>query len=249
MKVRLNLRKRKTKRPEICLSLSCKNLLEVKHEIAEFGQYAQIIEWCADSMEGAYGYTKESFLEDAKEVKKLCGRKTLSIDYKAADGEEVEAAVRKANRVMGWAVEVADMIDIDADNPEIERLIKMAKRKRVKTEISHHEFSRMPDRNEIAEMFIRLEKTGGDILKVACFAEEEADTYSILEGASAYSQLSGAKPIVAIAMGEEGRVSRICAGDFGSVISYACGSVPTAPGQFNARQLSNYMDKYYKEEK
>ena len=117
--MQLKFRKPKTKRPEICLSLSCKDLLEVKHEIAEFGRYAQIIEWCADSMKGASAYTKESFLSDAKEVKKLCGRKTLSIDYKAADGEEGEAALKKANQVMGWAVEVADMIDIDAENPEI----------------------------------------------------------------------------------------------------------------------------------
>lgn len=245
----MKFRKPKTKRPEICLSLSCKDLLEVKHEIAEFGQYAQIIEWCADRMEGAADYTRESFIADAKEVKKLCGRKKLSIDYKAADGEEGEEAQNKAVRVMRWALEVADMIDIDYACPEAESLIKSAKRRRVKTEISHHEFDRMPDRNEIAEIFLKLEKTGADILKVACFAEEEVDTYSILEGASAYSQLKGAKPIVAIAMGQEGQVSRICAGDFGSVISYACGSVPTAPGQFNARQLSKYMDKYYKEEK
>ena len=249
MKVQLKLRKPKTNRPEICLSLSCKTLLEVKHEIAEFGQYAQIIEWCADRMDGAANYTKESFLADAKEVKKLCGRKTFSIDYKAADGEYGEEAIKKTNQVMGWAIEIADMIDIDADNPEVDRLVKAARRKRVRTEVSHHEFERMPDRNEIAEMFLRLEKTGADILKVACYAAQEVDTYSILEGASAYSQLNGAKPIVAIAMGEEGQVSRICAGDFGSVISYACGSVPTAPGQFNARQLSKYMDKYYKEEK
>ena len=249
MRVQLKLRRHKTKRPAICLSLSCKDLLEVKHEIAEFGQYAQIIEWCADRMEGAAEYTKESFLADAKEVKKLCGHKTLSIDYKAADDEEGEEALAKTNSVMKWALEAADMIDLDADNPELESLIKAAKRKRVKTEISHHEFERMPDRNEIAEMFLRLEKTGADILKVACYASEEVDTYSLLEGASAYSQLSGAKPIVAIAMGDEGQVSRICAGDFGSAISYACASIPTAPGQFNARQLSKYMDKYYKEEK
>lgn len=247
MKVQLKFRKPKTKRPAICLSLSCKDLLEVKHEIAEFGQYAQIIEWCADRMNNAANYTKESFLADAKEVKKLCGRKTLSIDYKGAEGEEGDTALAKANMVMGWATEIADMIDIDADNPELESIIRTAKRRRVKTEISHHEFERMPDRNEIAEMFLKLEKTGADILKIACFAAEEADTYSILEGASAYSQLKGAKPIVAIAMGQEGQVSRICAGDFGSVISYACGSVPTAPGQFNARQLSKYMDKYYEE--
>ena len=58
MRVQLKLRRHKTKRPAICLSLSCKDLLEVKHEIAEFGQYAQIIEWCADRMEGAAEYTK-----------------------------------------------------------------------------------------------------------------------------------------------------------------------------------------------
>lgn len=245
----MKLSKPKRRRPEICLSLSCKDLLEVKHEIAEFGQYAQIIEWCADRMDGAVNYTKDSFLADAREIKKLCGRKTFSIDYKGAEGEDEETALVKTNKVMTWAVEIADMIDLDEANPELARLIKAARRKRVKTEISHHEFDRMPDRNEIAEIFLRLEKTGGDILKVACYASEEIDTYSILEGASAYSQLSGAKPIVAVAMGQEGQVSRICAGDFGSVISYACGSIPTAPGQFNARQLSKYMDKYYKEEK
>ena len=245
----MKFRKPKTKRPKICLSLSCKDLLEVKHEIAEFGQYAQIIEWCADKMEGAANYTKEGFIADAKEVKKLCGRKTLSIDYKAADGETTQEAQKKASQVMMWALEACDMIDIDAYNPDLKSLVKAAKRKRVKTEVSYHEFERMTDRNQIAEMFLKLEKTGADILKVACFASEEMDTYSILEGAAAYSQLKGAKPIVAIAMGQEGQVSRICAGDFGSVISYACGSVPTAPGQFNARQLSKYMDKYYEEEK
>lgn len=245
----MKFRKPKTKRPKICLSLSCKDLLEVKHEIAEFGQYAQIIEWCADKMEGAANYTKEGFIADAKEVKKLCGRKTLSIDYKAADGETTQEAQKKASQVMMWALEACDMIDIDAYNPDLKSLVKAAKRKRVKTEVSYHEFECMPDRNQIAEMFLKLEKTGADILKVACFASEEMDTYSILEGAAAYSQLKGAKPIVAIAMGQEGQVSRICAGDFGSVISYACGSVPTAPGQFNARQLSKYMDKYYEEEK
>ena len=246
MKARLKLRKPKSNRPKICLSLSCRNLLEVKHELARFGECAQIIEWCADRMDNAANYTKKSFLADALEIKKLCGRKPLSIDFKAY--EEGAEAVKKANQIMEWALDAADMIDLDADNPELDRLVKMAKRKRVKTEISHHEFVRMPDRNEIAEMFLRMEKTGGDILKVACFAVEEADTYSLLEGAAAYSQLRGAKPIVAIAMGAEGQVSRICAGDFGSVISYGCGSEPTAPGQFNTRQLSKYMDKYYKEE-
>ena len=71
------------------------------------------------------------------------------------------------------------------------------------------------------------------------------DTYEILEGAAMYTSLKHHKPIIAVAMGEEGQVSRICAGDFGSVLSYGCGSKQTAAGQFNVEQLDKYMTKYY----
>lgn len=236
-----NAKKKKSKRPEICLSLSCSNIYDAASEIAEFGEFCQIIEWCADKMEDAENYTKERFLLDAGQIKKLCNKKKLIIDYK---GSEI-----MTNKIMRWAMDVADMIDIDADNTELERLVREAKRKKVETLISYHVFDRMPSRNEIAEQYLKMERRGGDILKIACSASNEIDTYAILEGAASYSQLRAAKPIVAIAMGEEGQVSRICAGDFGSVISWACGSTPTAPGQFNARQLAKYMDNYYKEEK
>ena len=234
-------KKTKKRRPEICLSLNCATLAEVATEIAEYGGFCEIIEWCADKMTGAATYSKAEFLIDAENVKKLCGKKKLIIDYK---GDAV-----MTNKVMRWAMDIADIIDIDADNPELERLVREAKRKKVKTLISYHNFDGMPTKNQIAEQYLKMEKRGGDILKVACAAASELDTYAILEGAAAYSQLNAALPIVAIAMGEEGQVSRICAGDFGSVISWACGSKTTAPGQFNARQLSKYMDNYYKDEK
>ena len=214
---------------------------DVVVEISKYGRYCQVVEWCADAMEGAQDYTKEAFIEDAKAVKALCGRKKFIIDYKG--NEEF------MNMVLRWSMGVADIIDIDYNNPELTMLIREAKRKRTKVLVSYHVFDKMPTRSEIAEQYIVMEKTGADILKIACMANEEVDTYSILEAASAYSQLSSAKPIVAIAMGQEGQVSRICAGDFGSVMSYACGDIPTAPGQFNAFQLSKYMDKYYEEEK
>ena len=134
---------------------------------------------------------------------------------------------------------------MDANNSEVLKMVKEARRKKTKTLISYHVFDRMPTKDEIATQFVRMEKTNGDILKIACFAESEIDTYAVLEAANAYTQLKEHKPIVAIAMGEEGQASRICAGDFGSSISYACGSKPTAPGQFNARDLKKYLDTYY----
>ena len=232
--------KKRNKRPEICLSLACENMEQIRNEIKENRDYCGIVEWCVDAFDGAAELTQEEFTELLSEVKALSKGKKLTVDYKG----DIEVT----NRILRWAMGIADMIDIDADNPLVNKLVRRARRKSTKTIISHHDFETMPGRDEIATCFIRMEKTGGDILKIAAMANCEQDTYSILEGAAAYCQLKYHQPIVAIAMGEEGQVSRICAGDFGAVISYACGSKPTAPGQLSARKLNEYMDRYYSKE-
>lgn len=229
--------KDKNKRPAVCLSLSCKTLEQLEKEIATYKDCCQIVEWCVDSTEGAECYSQVEFTEKLNHVKELCSGKKLIVDYKGDD--------LVGNRIQRWAMGIADIIDLDADNTEITEMIREAKRNKTKVLISHHEFDGTPERDKIATQFIKMEKLGGDILKVACFAHTEMESYRVLEAAGAYTQLKNHKPIVAIAMGEEGQASRICAGDFGSVITYSCGEVPTAPGQFNARDLTRYLDIYY----
>ncbi len=228
----------KGNRPQICLSLSCKTMEELFQEIEDYREYAQIVEWCVDELDGVENLTKDEFIRRLDMVKSFCENMPLIIDYKKDE--------TVGNKLQRWAMGHVDIIDIDADNTEVEKLVKEARRKRTKTLISHHVFDEMPTKDEIATQYVRMEKTKGDILKIACFANEEADTYTVLEAAAAYTMLKKHKPIVAIAMGEEGQASRICAGDFGSTITWACGSVPTAPGQINAKALSKYLDTYYK---
>lgn len=230
--------KEKDKRAKIVLSLNCESLEEVFNEIEEYKEYCDYIEWCVDTFKGSENFTKEEFLEKINLVKRFAKPKKLIIDYK---GDELIE-----NRIIRWSMGIADIVDIDSDNTQLIRLVHEARRKQTKTLISHHIFDHMPTKDEIAEKYIRMEQNGGDILKIAAMAKTEMETYEMLEGAAQYSRLKHAKPIVAIAMGEEGQVSRICAGDFGSILSYSCGSKTTAPGQFNAKQLTKYMNTYYK---
>lgn len=230
--------KKKDNRAKIVLSLNCETLEEVFNEIEMYKEYCDYVEWCVDTFKGAEKFSKEDFLEKINLVKRFAKPKKLIIDYK---GDELIE-----NRIIRWSMGIADIVDIDSDNTQLIRLVHEARRKHTKTLISHHEFERMPSKNEISEMYIKMEQNGGDILKIAAIANTELETYEMLEGAAQYSRLKHAKPIVAIAMGEEGQVSRICAGDFGSILSYSCGSKPTAPGQFNSKQLTKYMDTYYK---
>lgn len=225
------------RRPEICLSLNCRTVEEIKADIDEYGQYCQAVEWCGDRLTGIAGYSDEEFVQILKLIKAMCGEKRFIFDYK---GEEQEM-----NRFLRLAMGAADYIDIGWGNSETKQLMKEAKKKRTKVLLSFHEMERILTKEDISTQLLKMEQTAADVLEVVAFANREEDAYALLEGAYAYNQLKRHKPFVAIAMGDEGQASRICCGDFGSIMSYACGSKPTAPGQFNARDLARYMDTYY----
>ena len=74
----------------------------------------------------------------------------------------------------------------------------------------------------------------------------EDDVAKLREAAAVTNENHPEKPLIAISMGEMGMSSRICAGQFGSVITFAAGKNASAPGQIDAETLRGYLDKYYK---
>lgn len=234
-----NEKKITKKRPEICLSLSGHNLDEIAEELETGEDCFSLVEWRADMFDGIGELSKEDFQDKLKTVKRMSGARRLIVCYK---GDGVTS-----DRVVRWSFGIADIVDIDFEDPKTDRLIREAHRRRTKVIVSYHDDEKMPSKGEIAELYLRMEKTGADYLKLAATANTETDTYELLEGAAAYMQLKKPSPIIAVAMGEEGQVSRICAGDFGSRISYGSGKQPTAAGQIDVCRLAKYMDAYYKD--
>lgn len=226
------------KRPQICLILNSRTQEEIKAEITEFGNPCQAVEWYADRNSGLDTYSDKEFIQLLKLIKTMCNKKTFIFGFQ---GEEKET-----NRLLRLAMGVADYIDVDWKNSQHKQLVKEAHRRRTRVLLTYHELERIMTKDEISMEFVKMEASKADMLSIISFANTEADAYAILEGSYAYNQLKKHTPFLAIAMGDEGQASRICGGDFGSVMTYACGSKITAPGQFNAHDLKRYMDKYYK---
>lgn len=226
------------KKPDICLLLNCKTIEEIKSEIALYGEDCQVIEWCADASMGMEDYSREEFTQMLKLIKAMCRGKKFIFEYL---GEEEEAC-----KFLRYAMGIADYIDIDWKNSQARQLMKEAHRRRTKTLVTWNEMGRILTKEEISTELIKMEKYPADMLAIISFANTEEDAYALLEGAYAYNTLQGHKPFLVVAMGEEGQASRICGGDFGCVMTYACGSRLTAPGQFNAKDLRRYMEIYYK---
>lgn len=227
----------KNTRPDICLSLDCDNMEELKAEIEKYKDYCRYVEWQMDKVAEKPFFNKEFFIGAIWEIKRQFPGKKIMISYRGAGP--------KGSRILNWAIDCADMVCIKYNDPTVRELLRSARIKGTPSIVSFRSFNKMPSREDLATIYVKMERLGGDILELACFAENEVQTYAILQAAESYQQLRNHKPLIVVAMGEEGQASRVCAGDFGSIITYACGSQPTAPGQINARDLSKYLDIYY----
>lgn len=83
------------------------------------------------------------------------------------------------------------------------------------------------------------------MMKLAVMPESESDVFSLLEVAALMRDTYAEIPFIALSMGELGATTRICGGEFGSVITFAAGQKVSAPGQLDANALHEFLVQYY----
>jgi 3-dehydroquinate dehydratase-1 len=131
----------------------------------------------------------------------------------------------------------ATYIDIEYEAPENYRqpLIDLAKRHHCKVIVSYHNFETTPDKDTLDEIIRRSVSMGADLVKIAVTADTFADCARIM---SLYGQYSG---LVAFAMGETGKITRIVAPLAGAEFTYASIDEEncTAPGQLTVSQMED----------
>ncbi len=228
-------------KPKICLQLTSRTVEEIRSELDIFGDACDAVEWRTDKNTGLQAYEPEAFVQMLRLIKTLCKGKTFFFSYTPEPGKEEEGY-----QLLRHAMGIVDFLDLDVRDPLLRQLLREARRKHTRVLLTYSEMEKILTKEEISTAFLHMEKFPVDMLAILSFANTEEDAYAMLEGAYAYNQLRRHKPFLAIAMGEEGQASRICGGDFGSVMTYAGGSRITEPGQFNAHDLKRYMDMYYK---
>jgi len=97
--------------------------------------------------------------------------------------------------------------------------------------ISFHDFHRTPQ--NLAAMVRRLERCGGDAIKIATQCESIADSLRLL------ALPRGKRRVVTVPMGEVGLPARVLALRAGSALAYAAVGEATAPGQLSLEEMKN----------
>lgn len=127
-----------------------------------------------------------------------------------------------------------EYIDIDMDDEKDfqKELLNYLKGSATKLIISYHDFERTPSIDELQSIISKCAEYKPDIIKIACMANSAGDAAKILalyQGAYVDSKL------IALSMGECGKISRIAAPFLGAPFTYASlgENKATASGQIN----------------
>ena len=132
----------------------------------------------------------------------------------------------------------AAYVDIEIDmNVEIrQEIVETARSKGCKIIISYHNFMETPEEKSLARTVKNIFSVGGDIAKVACRVNSVRDCLSII---SLY-KIPG--KVIAIGMGELGKVTRILGEFFGSPVSYtSLERKKTAEGQIELTEFKKII--------
>lgn len=131
-----------------------------------------------------------------------------------------------------------DAIDVELGTPISADVIACVNRQLVI--VSEHDFERMPDAAGLQSMVDRSVKQGAHIVKIAAMAHNREEVVRMLEFTRTCKV-----PLVTIAMGDHGSVSRVIAPLFGSLFSYGFITNPVAPGQLSTVKLFEAFREYY----
>ena len=135
-----------------------------------------------------------------------------------------------------------DAVDIELGSRVILKPVLAATRKAGKTCIvSHHDFKKTPGISELNRITRRAKLSGADIVKIATLAAKPGDLRVLAD----FILANPGKHLIVIAMGPQGKLSRILFPGLGSLITYAHLGKPSAPGQLNYKTTLDLLKKFY----
>lgn len=125
-----------------------------------------------------------------------------------------------------------DLLDFEMSNDaaDVARVRALARRCGLPLVLSFHDFQRTPADDVLQARFAQAQQLGADVAKVAVMPQSMADVHRLL-GATLQASAALPIPVISMAMGGLGAVSRLCGGEFGSALTFAVGAAASAPGQ------------------
>lgn len=235
--------------PKICVPIMGKDRNSLREEAKKARAAApELIEWRADFFEALKA--EEEVIKALKEIKAIIGELPLIFTIRTKnEGGQAELSKEEYERYLFEAAEsgCAELIDVEAfELEQAEKLIEALHKTGVKIIASTHDFEKTDHMEILKKRFLDLDATGADILKMAVMPREFEDVASLMQITHEITEEYTEKPVISMAMGNLGSMSRIAGENFGSSVTFACVEAASAPGQFHIDELRMMMEALHK---
>jgi 3-dehydroquinate dehydratase-1 len=199
-----------------------------------------ILEWRVDYFEGIGDSalvveTARSIKAAAGDIPLLLTRRNVTEGGQPIPLDEPAVVAMYAEACKARCV---DLVDYELSNApaDLQRLRAVSKQHGIAMIVSYHNFDLTPPPEVLDRKFVEAERQGADVAKVAVMPKGPEDVLTLLAATHRASQ-TVAIPLITMAMGGVGSLSRIMGWVYGSAATFAVGKSSSAPGQIAIEEL------------
>jgi 3-dehydroquinate dehydratase-1 len=198
---------------------------------ALFASEADIIEVRLDLVQG------DPF-QVIRSIRRSISLPLIATNRGRAEGGNFRGSEAERIDLLHQASEFADFVDIELRAELRDELISQINKPVI---VSYHDFSGMPNPEDLRLILQEISSTGAAIAKIAVTPASLKDNLTLLE-----LLLESDMPLCVIAMGELGRHLRAVAPIYGSALTYSYVSEAVAPGQMSLADLKQALKVLHK---
>ena len=139
---------------------------------------------------------------------------------------------------------LVDAIDIELffDQDRMLKTIEFAKVHGITIIMSNHDFNGTPSHEVIVNRLLQMKEFLADVPKMAVMPNTTGDVLTLLEATAEVKALYPSDPIITMAMGPLGAVTRTAGALFGNAMTFASAGKASAPGQIDVHELKRILD-------
>lgn len=207
-----------------------------------------VFEWRVDFSQDVNDYAK--LAEDSKRIAAAVPDNPLLLTFRSeSQGGQMTlpASEYVALNKAVIAAEAIDLVDIETwiGDAAVLDLVACAREHGVKTVISYHNFAGTPSQDWMVNLLTHMQDLGADIPKIAVMANNAADGLRLLAATEEMARLHANGPLLTMAMGRDGSISRLSGELFGSALTFCSLKAASAPGQVDVKQAKRMMADFH----
>ena len=193
------------------------------------------------------GVTQEGIMMTALQaIRQILPQSPLLCTFRTKkEGGEAAISDRDYAALLTQVVQsgLTDAIDIEYFRSRecMEPVMQLAKEKGVTIVMSSHDFQKTPPFEEIVQRLLGMKQRGADVAKLACMPRCARDVLTLLQATEHVKALYPDEPLITMAMGQLGVISRISGEVFGSAMTFGAAQKASAPGQLDIVTLQQML--------